>query len=348
MGMKPTTLTLVFYFDIFPDRGERALSSYTRQVKEELARHSIKDFCCTRAELRAMLEMRGELVISAQTHRIIIQTENAATARRIFSLFKHCFALAPQVLSGRKPRFNRKNAFSVQLCGKEAVLIVLKSLDFFDGDPEAGKYRLARQYGGLKKPCCRRAYLRGAFLASGSLNNPERDYHLEIIAPNETYAQSISKVLASFELPARTFERKGTQVIYLKEGEKIGEFLRIIAAHGGLLRFENVRVVKGVRNKINRIVNCETANITKTALAAHAQVSNIKLIDAHVGLENISPSLREIALLRLRYPEAALQELAKLAEPALTKSTVNHRMRRLSALAQQIRDENSHQDDEKQ
>ena len=323
------------------------MSSYTRQVKEELARHAIKEHCCARAELRAMLEMRGELVIGSQMHRIIIQTENASTARRIFSLYKHCFALSPQVLSGRKPRFHKKKGFSVQLCGKEPVLTVLQSLGFLTVDPEEGKYNLCRQDGGLKKACCRRAYLRGAFLASGSLNNPERDYHLEIISPTEPYAHSISKMLASFDLQARSFQRKHSYVVYLKEGEKIGEFLRIIAAHGGLLSFENIRVVKGVRNKINRLVNCETANLTKTALAAHAQVSNIKLIAVHIGLDNISPSLREIALLRLRYPEVTLQELAKLADPVLTKSTVNHRLRRLSALAQQIKDQEFNQPDEK-
>ena len=323
------------------------MASYTRQVKEELARHSIAESCCARAELRAMLEMRGALVIAAQMHRIVIQTENASTARRIFSLFKHCFALSPKVLSGRKPRFHKKHGFSVQLWGKEDVLTVLQTLGFLTVDPAEGKYLLSRQDGGLEKACCRRAYLRGAFLASGSLNNPERAYHLEIISPSEPYTQAIKEMLTSFDLPARSFQRKNCQVVYLKEGEKIGEFLRIIAAHGGLLRFENIRVVKGVRNKINRLVNCETANLTKTALAAHAQVSNIKLIASHVGLQSISPSLREIALLRLRYPEAALQELAKLADPVLTKSTVNHRLRRLNTLAEQIREQEYHQPDEK-
>ncbi len=324
------------------------MASYTRQVKEELARHAITESCCARAELRAMLEMRGALIISAQMHRIVIQTENASTARRIFSLFKHCFALSPKVLSGRKPRFHKKNGFSVQLWGKDTALNVLQSLGFLAVEPAEGKYLLCGQDEGLKKACCRRAYLRGAFLASGSLNNPERDYHLEIISPCEPYARSISETLASFDLPARSFQRKNCQVVYLKEGEKIGEFLRIIAAHGGLLRFENIRVVKGVRNKINRLVNCETANLTKTALAAHAQVSNIRLIATHIGLRNISPSLREIALLRLHYPEAALQELAKLADPVLTKSTVNHRLRRLNALAQEIKDQESDQPDQKQ
>ncbi|MEW5921934.1 MAG: DNA-binding protein WhiA [Bacillota bacterium] len=319
------------------------MSSYARQVKEELARRPIAAECCARAELRALLEMRGELVLSAQMQRIIIQTENASTARRIFSLFKYCFALTPQVLSGRKRRLYKKNAFSVQICGKEAVLTVLQALGFLTVDPQEGKYLLYRQEGGLQKACCRRAYLRGAFLASGSLNNPERDYHLEVISPCESYARSITETLAAFGLPARFFQRKNNQVVYIKEGEKISEFLRIIAAHGGLLSFENIRVVKGVRNKINRLVNCETANLTRTALAAHEQLANIRLVTNLIGLENLPPSLQEIARLRLRYPEATLKELAGLAHPALTKSTVNHRLRRLNALACKIKKAERHQ-----
>lgn len=314
------------------------MSSYTRQVKEELARLSLPGSCCARTELRAMLEMRGELVISAQMHRVIIQTENASTARRIFSLYKHAFTLVPRVHSGRKRRLHKKNEFTVELWSKEAVLLVLQSLGFLSVDPEEGKYLLYRQDKGLEKNCCRRAYLRGAFLASGSLNNPERNYHLEIISPCEAYARSIVGVLSFFDLQARFFQRKNSQVVYLKEGEKVSEFLRIIAAHGSLLRFENIRVVKGMRNKINRIVNCETANLTKTALAAHAQVQNIELIDTHLGLENISSSLREIARLRLQYPEATLQELARLADPVLTKSAVNHRLRRIGDLAHTIKE----------
>lgn len=313
------------------------MSSFTRQVKEELARYPIAAECCARAELRALLEMRGELVVSAQTQRIIILTENASTARRIFSLVKYCFGLTPQVLSGRKRRLFKKNAFSVQICHKDAVLTVLQVLGFLTVDPREGKYLLWQQEGGLDRACCRRAYLRGAFLASGSLNSPERNYHLEVITPCDAYARSVVQALAAFGLPARSFQRKNNQVVYIKEGEKISEFLRIIAAHGGLLSFENVRVVKGVRNKINRLVNCETANLTKTALAAHAQLANIRLLTSVVGLGNLPPSLREIANLRLRYPEATLQELAALADPALTKSTVNHRLRRLNALAGRIK-----------
>lgn len=313
------------------------MSSFTRRVKEELARHPLTAPCCARAELRAFLEMRGELVLSAKLQRIIMLTENASTARRIFSLVKHCFALTPQVLSVRKRRLYQRNLFSVQIYGRETVFTVLQELGFLTVEPGEGRYLLWQRKNGLEKTCCRRAYLRGAFLASGSLSNPERDYHLEIIAPCEAYARSVMEVLFAFGLPSRFFQRKGSQVVYIKEGEKISEFLRIIAAHGGLLKFEDVRVVKGVRNKINRLVNCETANLTRTALAAHAQLDSIRLLLELVGLEQLPPSLREIALLRLQHPEATLRELADLADPPLTKSTVNHRLRRLNALALRVK-----------
>jgi len=315
------------------------LSSYTRQVKEELARYPVAVQCCARAELRALLEMRGELVIGAQSRHIILQTENAAIARRIFSLFKYCFNLTPQIRSVSKRILHKRNAFAVQVCGNEAVLRVLQTLGFLAIDPPGGKYLLYRQEGGLKKSCCSRAYLRGAFLASGSLNNPRRGYHLEVISPCEDYARTITEIMAAFGLPARFFPRKEKQVVYVKEGEKISEFLRIIAAHSGLLRFENIRVVKGMRNTINRLVNCETANLTRTVLAAHTQLSNIRLIAEMMGMEKISYPLREIAWLRLSYPEATLQELGGLADPPLSKSTVNHRLRRLNALAHKIKRE---------
>ena len=178
---------------------------------------------------------------------------------------------------------------------------------------------------------------RGIFLAGGSLANPEKEYHMEMVVPYESYAEEIVRLLSSFGIEIRYFQRKSDFVLYLKGAEKIGDFLRIIAAHSGLLNFENIRVVKGVRNKINRLVNCETANLTKTIFASQDQIQSIHLIQKTIGLENISPSLREIAQLRLAFPEATFKELGELAEPSLSKSTINHRLRRLNDLARKIK-----------
>ena len=185
------------------------------------------------------------------------------------------------------------------------------------------------------KVCCCRAYLRG--FSQRALSDPARDYyHLEVISLR-TLCGSITEALDTFRLQARYFQRKNNQfVVYIKEAEKIGEFcvLLLPTAVCCVLR---ISVVKGVRNKINRLVNCETANLTKTALAAQEQLASIRLVTNHLGLENIPSALREIARLRLRYPEATLKELGGLADPALSKSTVNHRLRRLNALARKIK-----------
>jgi DNA-binding protein WhiA len=151
-------------------------------------------------------------------------------------------------------------------------------------------------------------------------------------------------MLSSFNLEGRYFKRKEDFVVYLKGAEKIGEFLRIVSAHNALLDFENVRIVKGVRNRINRLVNCETANLTKTVFASQEQIGNIGLIEKTMGLKALPPTLRQVAQLRLRFPEATLQELGEMAVPPLSKSAVNHRLRRINTLAQKIRENSTPND----
>ncbi len=303
------------------------MNSFARDVKSELARQRLKHACCMEEELRAFLEINGKLVLSAGQKTLVFQTENASVARRFFSLAKTCFDVTPEVLYGRHKKLQKNNVYFIQSIMDEEALSFLNRLGFLAGGNEMAAGR-------RRKKCCRRAYLRGAFLAGGSLNHPEREYHLEISFPAEAHVLQAQQVLKTFGLEARYFERKGHFVLYLKGGETIGEFLRIVQAHQGLLEYEKVRVVKGIRNRTNRLVNYETANLTRTAFAAHEQVKNIKTIQDTRGLETLPPSLRQAARLRLRFPEATLHELGSKASPPLSKSTVNHRMRRIKTLAQ--------------
>ena len=325
------------------------MTSFARRLKNELARSTITKRCCACAELRAFMQMSGTLLLRKNTQGIMLQTRSAALARRLFSLFKFCFGLSPQIFFRRKKQLQKNNTFFIQVMDKKKAWRVLSELGFFDFHPQNGRPVLKvhsssapqdreKEPSDLTEKCCRRAYLAGAFLASGSMSNPETSYHLEIAAPDEAYAREIIAVLSCFALPARYFRRKDDFVVYLKGAEKIGEFLRIIAASTALLDFESIRVVKGVRNQINRLVNCETANLTKTAVASWGQVSNIRLLEEALGLENLRPSLAQVARLRLKFPEATLQELASAAVPPLTKSSIYHRMRRINALAQKIRE----------
>ena len=179
--------------------------------------------------------------------------------------------------------------------------------------------------------------IRDAFLQSGSISDPEKFYHLEIVFTSYDYAQTIKKLIDGFGLDGKIVERKGHYVVYLKEGAQIADMLRIMEAPMALMEFENIRIVKEMRNSINRQVNCEAANLGKTISAAVKQVEDIKFICSKVGLDNIPESLAETAKKRLEYPEATLKELGELMDPPLGKSGVNHRLKRLSELAEDLR-----------
>lgn len=320
------------------------MDSFTRQVKSEVARQPIKELCCALAELKAFLQMSGSITTGRDRLAIGVVTENTPVARRLFLLFKKAFKTSPEIYLYRNQRLQKAHRFLLQFPSRDVSLKVLKKLGFTEEEEGLSGFALASpasqrlETGKIKKKCCRRSYLRGAFLSSGYLNNPQRDYHLEIIAHCEEHAGAVKDVLESFNLPVRHFERKGDTVLYIKGGEKISEFLRIIAAHSSLLGFENIRVWKGVKNRINRIVNCETANLTRTVQASQEQIESIQLVQQVIGLENISSSLREAALLRLRFPEATLQELGDVATPPLSKSSMNHRLRRLGSMARKIKE----------
>ncbi len=317
------------------------MASFARQVKSELARRKIKNKCCERAELKAFLQMSGTVIISEENLKISIQTEEASVARRLFSLFKRWFGVAPEILSCRVKRLHKNNTFLLQVGEKDSVLKALDTFGFLEPGRESkaayGRQSPEAAPADLSRQCCRRAFLRAAFLARGSITSPEKDYHLEIAMPYEGYAFSIMEILETFQLKGSYFQRKEDYVVYLKGGDAIGDFLRVVSASNALLQFESVRVMKGVRNRINRLVNCETANLTKTVFASQEQINNIRQIQNSIGLENIPSSLQEIARLRLCFPESTLQELGSKANPPLSKSTVNHRLRRLNALARKIK-----------
>jgi DNA-binding protein WhiA len=191
----------------------------------------------------------------------------------------------------------------------------------------------------VKKKCCKRAYLRGAFLAGGSVNNPETSsYHLEIASLYKEHNDSLCELMNVFDLNSKTLERKKGFITYLKEAEKITEFLNIIGAHNALLRFEDVRIVRDMRNSVNRLVNCETANLNKTIGAALRQVENIRYIEETVGLDVLPEKLKEIAQLRVAYQDVTLKELGEMVSGSkISKSGINHRLRKIDEIANRLR-----------
>lgn len=189
----------------------------------------------------------------------------------------------------------------------------------------------------LKSTCCKRAFLRGVFLAAGSMSNPQKSYHLEFVCATMEQANQIRDIIISFAVDAKIIQRKKYYIVYLKEGESIVELLNIMGAHVSLMNFENFRILKEMRNDINRRVNCEAANITKTVNAAAKQIEDIEYIRKHYGFSKLSPNLREMAEIRLDYPEATLKELGEYLNPPVGKSGVNHRLKKLGELADGLR-----------
>lgn len=314
--------------------------SFSLTVKNELCRLETNDKCCMASELAAVIRINGAAAVTGNgSVNLIITTENAAFARRVYTQIKKYCGIFPEVIIRKSKRLKKHvsyilvitaNLGSGQLLEKIGLKIENEKTDYSNDLVFLNKPSLQKQ-------CCRKAFLRGAFLAGGSISDPEKTYHLEITSHSNRMAQDVSRVFAMFKLNAKIIRRKGSYVTYIKEGENIVDFLNIIGAHSALMELENVRILKGMRNSVNRIVNCETANLEKTVNASIRQVENIRYIAEKTGLSKLPDSLREIAELRLAYSDASLTELGQMLSPALGKSGVNHRLRKLDKFAEDER-----------
>lgn len=306
--------------------------SFAAQTKKELTLIEL-DSCCERAELAALLRMNGSVQVSNRKVVLDISTENVAIARRIYSLLKNQFNIHMEILVRRKMQLKKNNVYIVRVPNQvqqilESLYIVADGFVFHQGIDE----RL------VHRQCCKRSYLRGAFMAAGSVNNPEgTSYHLEIACMYEEHSQSLLQLVNRYDLNARVIERKKGFILYIKEGEKIIEFLNLIGAHQALFKFEDVRIMRDMRNSVNRIVNCETANLNKTIGAAVRQIENIKFIQQAIGLDQLPPRLREIAEIRLQHPEINLVEVGRMLGGDVSKSGVNHRLRKIDEIATKLR-----------
>ncbi len=308
--------------------------SFASETKKELTSIEVKP-CCLKAELSALIRMNGSISFSNRRLLLNIQTENAAIARRIYTLLKKGYDVAVELLVRKKMRLKKNNVYIVRVVeGTNELLSDLKIME----EGFSFVHSISQEL--VQKKCCKRSYLRGAFLAGGSVNNPETSsYHLEIFSLYREHNESLCELMnTAFYLHARTLERKKGFITYLKEAEKIAEFLSVIGAHQALLRFEDVRIVRDMRNSVNRLVNCETANLNKTIGAALRQVENIRYIDETIGLDQLPEKLREIAKLRIEYQDVTLKELGEMVSGGkISKSGINHRLRKLDEIAERLR-----------
>ena len=277
--------------------------SFSSDVKGELARQFSKSRHCQIAELSAMIMQEGR--ISANPPALSFETENTVLIEKYAMLMKRAFDIE-----------------------------VEKELDA----SECKKIIEAIQSLYLEKTCCKRAFIRGAFMASGSMTDPNKGYHFEIVCRTPEQAARLQELMREFETDPKVIERKNYYVVYLKEGSQIVDMLNVMEAYVSLMNLENVRILKEMRNSVNRQVNCETANISKTVNAAVKQIADIELIRDTEGLDSLPLPLREMAIVRLEHPEAPLKDLGKYMDPPVGKSGINHRLRKLAAVADAIRE----------
>ena len=291
--------------------------SFSSEIKQELSWQLPSARHCRLAEISAILSFCSHVEAGTEgTGNVRMHTENLAVARKYFTLLKKTFNINMNVSvrQNRKPHGNRSFEITA-LTDMTAVRHVL-----------------------IQNPCCRRAYIRGAFLASGSVSDPEKGYHFEIVCADSARAEQLSAMLESFGIEAKITLRKHSYILYVKEGSQIADILNVMEAHVGLMKFENIRILKEMRNSVNRQVNCETANLNKTVSAAVKQIEDIQYIQSTIGFEKLPENLAEIARLRLEQPGMSLKELGQMLTPPVGKSGVNHRLRKLSFIAEELRD----------
>jgi len=305
--------------------------SFANDVRNELARLMPEKECCRKAELSALLLTSGQIHCQADNqYNLEAVVEKAATARKIFKMLKEQ-NLQSSVRMEKRKRFNKTRVYMVNtLIKDEQDFKTIEGINIIDRNlilkPAVNQELIA-------KTCCKKSYLRGLFLNRGFINRPEGVYHLELVINDAKLAADIQKMLLRFNIPARLGERKNSLFLYVKESEIIADFLRVVGASTALLEFENVRIIKAMRNDVNRQVNCETANLAKTVDAAVRQNNLIKELLNQEGWEGIPPQYVQLVQLRIDFPDSSLAELGKMMGPPLSKSGVAYRMRKLEEYA---------------
>lgn len=312
--------------------------SFSKDVKDELSKQLSPARHCQIAELAAMISLCGRIIITEYDKYILrLHTENLTVARKYFTLIKKTFNINTDISVKHNAYLNKSKNYSLVITDHDIVIKILQATKLMDENKEIGEILSVNDNIVMQNVCCKRAFIRGAFLATGSISDPRKTYHFEIVAPDEPKAIQLQEIIKTFEIDAKIVVRKKYYVVYVKEGSQIVDLLNVMEAHVALMNLENVRILKEMRNSINRQVNCEAANINKTVLAATKQIDDILYIKQQIGFNELSEGLEEIANLRIDYPEASLKELGALLEPPIGKSGVNHRLRKLSIIADNLR-----------
>ena len=313
--------------------------SFSSKVKEELSKECNSPRHCCIAETAAIISMCGKVIFDEKDHvRIEIHTENVTVARKYFTLLKKTYNINTDISIRHSSSLNKNRSYVLSVNDDETARKILMTC------------RLMKQFGVIEedfsisdsliiqRECCKRAFIRGAFLAAGSVSDPVKTYHFEIVCLSEAKAKQLQMIMDTFNINARVIKRRKYFVVYVKDSSQVVDLLNIMGAYNALMDMENVRIVKDMRNNVNRKVNCETANINKTVSAAVKQIEDIRFIQMSSAFDELPESLQEMAELRVRYPEATLAELGQLLDTPVGKSGVNHRLKKISLFADELRE----------
>ena len=313
--------------------------SFSREVKEELSRQIAGGRHCLIAETAAIISLCGHVKISGENrYSVKIHTENIAVARKYFTLLKKTFNIVAEITIRRNTYLKKGCTYTITVNNHEAAMKLLETCKLLDENGDIMENMSIADNVVIMNSCCKRAFVRGAFIASGSISTPEKFYHFEIVCNSKEKAWQLCKLIATFGIEAKIVERKGHFVVYIKDGAGIVDILNVMEAHVSLMNLENVRILKEMRNSVNRKVNCETANLNKTVAAAVKQIEDIEFVRDTVGLESMPEPLRNLAEVRLENPDVSLKELGTLLDTPVGKSGVNHRLRKISELADSLRE----------
>lgn len=298
--------------------------SFTAEVKDELSRITLGHEACKKAELSALVRIEGHL---SGKYRLELVTEIAPVARIAVRLLHEIYHLKTEITT-RRSVLHKTYSYLITVPAQVGLKEALVDLGIIsENGLEMGIVpRL------VEEQCCLVSYLRGAFLGGGFIANPKRDFHFELSCGHENLAHGLVALLAQNDIPAKAIMRRSSWIVYIKGAEPIVDFLALAGAHKSVLAIEEVRVTKSIRNDENRRVNAEIANQAKSIEASLSQIQNIQLLIDKKKLDSLPKALQEVALLRLNHPEASLRELGELASPPLSKSAINHRIRRIDEL----------------
>ena len=306
--------------------------SFTSDVKEEMAHVPPECSHCERATLAALVRIEGTLFVSGPgAYRMEVATDVPGVARLVTRLLHGLYDLKTEPTMRRSVLHKTPN-FLIEVPDQPRLAAALVDLGVLSAE---GGLVLGIEPALVAKQCCAAAYLRGAFLGSGFISHPRSDFHFEVIVETEELARGLVGLMAEKGINARIMQRRSSYMVYLKSGNAILEFLAYTGAHHAALVMEEERVVKSVRNDVNRLTNAEMANQKKASNAAVDQIVTIRTVVEHYGMADLPPALQEFIRLRVQHPDASMKELGELSDPPLSKSAINHRVRRLEQMAKE-------------